>query len=523
MGEWHFIPWTIQYLVGGLVALLITTFVFRRDPKALSYKCFFAFGVCLAVWMLSVLISRNAPSLSSSVAFYRIVNFSFLLTQPLLLVTILNIGHRRRIYYLTLIPILPLSLYFLIAAPFDVTWTNFGWAYSIRHQDVVMSLPFMIGYPATIGIILTVLILKSRLSYLRRKYIFILSGFLLYFIPLTVTNMLMWKDPASPSFGGILLTIEFIFIAYAMFLRVSRIEFTTSESLDSLAETWIRFLQRLRDVLPGGELGEDAKKFDDVVQSLGFSDIVNNKSNRQTFDAGQLVLLDMNETMDKVTTFVKKQERALQAPISIEYTDVFTELYKMMRKDSTEFASNWFKTMLRKHGGFLDKQGILSTIPQGTKLPSIFKELQPGKVYLFKEEKPVQAYKRLKEALEYGFIGLCFTKLEPQKVRATYGVAKASLAWLTFQETEMEEVVSPNDLRRLSHIISIRIVDSSRVVFVLDCLDQIIFANSFEEARSLLKELQKLCEENAANLLLSINAEMFKKEQMDAIEEVLSR
>ena len=35
--------------------------------------------------------------------------------------------------------------------------------------------------------------------------------------------------------------------------------------------------------------------------------------------------------------------------------------------------------------------------------------------------------------------------------------------------------------------------------------------------------MKKLCEENAATFLLSINAEMFKKEQMDAVEESLSR
>ena len=91
---------------------------------------------------------------------------------------------------------------------------------------------------------------------------------------------------------------------------------------------------------------------------------------------------------------------------------------------------------------------------------------------------------------------------------------------LTFQQTEMEEIVSPKDLEILSHIISTRIVNSSRVVVLLDCLDQIIFANSFEKARGLLGEMKKLGEENAATLLLSIDANMFKKEQIDAIEEL---
>ena len=521
MGEWHFILWNLQYLIGGLLALVITIFIYSRNPKASSYKCFLAFGVCLVVWMLSVFISRNAPSIIYSAVSYRIVNFSFPLTQPLLLLTILNIGSRRRIIYLILIPILPISLYSLIAAPFDVIWTNFGWANMLLPWFIPIGLSPVIVYAAAIVIVLAFWIRKQKLIYLRRKYSIFLSGFLLYFIPLTVTNMLMWNNLNIPPFGGILLTIEFLFIAYAVSLRSSKIEFTTSEPIGSLAETWLRFLQRLRDTLPGGELGEDAQQFDDVIQSLGLSDIVHIENSHQTLDVVQLSRLDMNETIDRVTSLMKKQERTLQA--SAEYSEVFTELYRIIKRDSTEFASDWLNTMLRKHGGFLDKQGILNALPPGIRLPSIFKELQSGKVYLFKEEKPTQAYEKLREALGYGFVGLCFTKLEPQKVRAMYRVEKASFVWLTFQETGMEEVVSLQNLERLSYIISTKIVDSSRVVFLLDCFDQITFANSFEKARGLLKEMKKLCEENAANLLLSMNAEMFKKEQMDAIEEGLSR
>ena len=140
----------------------------------------------------------------------------------------------------------------------------------------------------------------------------------------------------------------------------------------------------------------------------------------------------------------------------------------------------------------------------------------------FKEERPVQAYGELKEALEYGFEGLCFTKLEPQKVRTEYGVAKASLVWLTFTETKTATTVNPKDLARLSSIISTEIANNpSKDVVLLDCLDQIIFANSFEKAKGLLKELRELCQENDATLLLSIDPEMFENEQLAAMENEL--
>jgi hypothetical protein len=178
--------------------------------------------------------------------------------------------------------------------------------------------------------------------------------------------------------------------------------------------------------------------------------------------------------------------------------------------------------MLQKHGGFLNKQDILAAMPSGTRLPSIFRELQSGKAHLFKEEKPSQAYQRMKEALKYGFEGLCFTKLEPQKVRAEYGVEKVSFVWLTFDETKTEKTVNPKNLARLSGITSTELVkDSSKAVVLLDCLDQIVFANSFKKAKDLLGDMRELCQENSATFLLSIDPEMFEKDQLAAIEKEL--
>ncbi len=516
IGEWYFIPWNIQYLGGGVLALVITFLVFRKNPRAPSYRLFLAFGVSLIVWMLSVFISRSAPSLGIATAAYRIVGFSFLLAPALLLMTILYIASKRKLYYLILVPMLPLSLYTLIAAPFDVSWTNFGWAYSLKQEFIPISMLPLIGYYAAIIVTLVVFSLKQHLSYLRKKYTIILSGFLLYVIVLTTTNVVMWSNPNIAPVGGFMVTIEFLFIAYAVSLRPARIEFTPGKSIDNLGEAWLRFLQKLRDVLPGKELGEDAISYQNYIHSMGIDDVIHFENGRHIFDTARLASLDVNEAMLRTTSFMKKQDRASE--VSKEYRDLFTNLYGIMRKDSTEFANDWLNMMLHNHGGFLDKQGVLVAMPRGTKLPPIFKELQSGKVYLFQEEKPAESYQKMKEALEYGFIGLCFTKLEPKKIRATYGVEKASIVWLTFQQIETEDIVNPKDPRRLIDMISTRTINPSRVVVLLDCLDQIIFTNSFDKVRGMLREMKKLCEGNVATFLLSIDGNMFDNEQMAAIE-----
>ena len=53
---------------------------------------------------------------------------------------------------------------------------------------------------------------------------------------------------------------------------------------------------------------------------------------------------------------------------------------------------------------------------------------------------------------------------------------------------------------------------------LLDCFSEIVIVNGFEEAMNLLREIKEICKEHDANLLISINPELFKKEQLAIIE-----
>lgn len=517
MAQWNFMPWNMQYLGGGLAALAATIIVFRSDPKtSSSYRCFLAYGACVVAWMFSVLLGRSAPSLDASTAFYRVVMLAFFLTQPLFLVTILQIASQQRVYYLTVLPALFLTAYAAVVTTFDVYATSFGWAYSLRQQFVPISTAATLTYAAAIVTVLSVLAVKRKLLYLKKKYTVILVGFLLYFIPLSITNMSMWKHPDVRPFGGFLMATEFLFIAYALYLKPDRIEFAGGQSANALNERLFKFVRRLRELMPGKELGGDAAYFDSFLQSTGLRDAVQEGSNGQVFDANLSLRLDMWRTMDRITGFMRREAWTLRA--SKEYSDLFVELYATMRHDSTTVARSWLDGMLYRHGGFLDKQRVLEALPPEAELPSIFRELQRGKISVFREPRPAKAFERLNKAMEYGFDGICITKLEPQKVRTIYGIEKAAVFWLTFQQTATEETVKPNDPDRMSYILSLGTVTSGRSVALLDCLDQIILANSPGSVAALLADLKRLCKENAATFLLSIDPEMLGNEQMEAIE-----
>ncbi len=517
----NFFPWNLQYLGGGLVSLVTTFVVFRREPKTVSYRCFLMYGVSLVVWMFAAFLARDAPSLDSSTAFYRVVNLFFMVVQPLLLLTIVQIGTGRNIHYLLLVPAAAVGMYVFVAAPFDITLTQFGWAYSFKSRVAALITATVTVYAGAIVVTLLVLALKTKLLYLRRKYGLMLIGFFLYFIPLMVTNLTMWRDPNVRPIGGFLLIIEFLFMAYAFYLKAGKIEFAGGQASDSFNDSFFKFVQRLREVVPGTELGGDAAYFKGILNTTGLNKAILDNSSRQIFDLNLSSHLDMREVMNDITAFMRKELWALQA--SKEYAELFVEFYRKMRQDSPTLADAWLGETLKVHGGFLDKQGVLTSLSFEARLPPIFKELPRGKVSLLWQEDPVQAYSRMNQALGYGFEGICITKQEPRKVRATYGVERASVFWMTFQETPTEEMVSPNDFEQLSNIISLGVANSSRTVILFDCFDQIVQANPLERVRGMLEGLKKSCQENAASFLISINPDILNKNQIEAIEEELAK
>jgi len=517
---WSFVPITIQYLAGGILAFITTFLVFKKNPRSLTYQIFFLFGLSATVWMFSVFIGRNAPSINFSVQAYRSVMFTFLLTQPLLLLTLLSIKSENIKQFLWLIPALALALYSVIMAPYSVIWTNFGWSYSLNADIAKMSIPIWAGYPVGIGIISVVLAKKAVIESLRKKYLLIFFGFIIYFVALTITNFLMWLYPGIPPFGGVLLSIEFFSIAYAISLPIEKIDVSTKtvELSSKLSDAYLQILKKLRAVIPGRELGVSALKFDEYVEAMGLSSVVYvNKLQELVFDYEKFAQENIGEVIDSVVRTLKEMVKPEE--VCQQFSNVFVETYKILKLKSRNDADKWFDRMMHTHVGFLSRYGILEAMPKEAKIPQILKELIPGSVYLFKEEKPAQAYKKLKEALNYGFVSLCISKLHPQKVRERYDVGRASIFWLTFEKAD--RTINPKDSAKLNRTVSEFLGRPGGSIVLIDCFDQIKFANGFQKSLTMLKGFRDLCKEHNSIILISINPEMFEKQELAAIEKEL--
>ena len=523
MAHWHFFPWSVQYLVGGVIVLSFSIYLLRKNPKSWVYQALFLFGLCIAVWVFLAFFHRNAPTAALSKQFFRIDLFFGSIAHPFLLLMLLFYFKQRRVYFAIMAPAFFEGLIAVLFAPFEIVWSGaaLGWAY--KFDPYFTTLSYAVGVPYVIFIIVFgYILLRKSHGIGRRKFIIIISSFVIFYIlGLATTNILIQQSPDFPPFGGIIATLEFSLIAYAVSLPLEKISSSNlGKPLEQLEDSYLQFLNIFQDRTPGRELGESSFRFEEYCEAMGLRDVLVLESGKLTFEPGKLVSDNIVEIADNILRLMKEYDWTLE--IVNAFIPVLIKTYEALRLESKDKADKWFEYILHRHGGFMDKQGILAAMPSRTLLPSIYIELQSSKFFLFKEEKPIQAYKMMKDILEYGIKGLCITKLEPQKVIATYGVEKSFIVWLTFKVSNRETIVTPKNLVRLGSIISTELArNSSKAVVLLDCLDQIVFANSSKKAEGWLKTMKDLCQENDVTLLLSINPEMFEDYQLDVIEKEL--
>jgi hypothetical protein len=521
--DWHFFPWTIQYIVGGTLALVISFHLLLKNRKNKTYQAFFLFGLSTALWQFLVYLHRSAPTDSLSGLFFRFGLSFTLVSLPALILTLLYFEREKLVYLLILLPGFLVGTITVLAAPFEIIWAgaNLGWSYKFRLYYMIWFYSTQIAYSLVVLLIGYGLAVKSSRSFIRRKYVIVLLSFgIFYFGGVALTNLVLYLNPNFPPFGGVLMTLQFLFIAYALYLPTEKIEHFSKlkEPTTKLLQAYLQMLSKPQTLIPGKELGVNALRFDECLEAMGLSDVVYpDKCQKLVFDSEKFAEEDISEIPDSVLRTLKQIPKAKE--VSQQFSNAFVRTYEILKLESKSNADKWFDRMMHTHGGFLSEYGVLDAISQVNRVPEILRRLMPGRVYLFKEEKPVQAYKKLKEASNYGFVHLCISKLHPQKLREEYGVGKASIFWLTFKKAE--KTISPKDFVKLKRTISEFVKKPGASIVLLDCFDQIKFANGLRKSLTTLKDFRNLCNESNSIILISINPEIFEKQELAAIEKEL--
>lgn len=139
--------------------------------------------------------------------------------------------------------------------------------------------------------------------------------------------------------------------------------------------------------------------------------------------------------------------------------------------------------------------------------------------YMVREEHGEQGFEIFKDQITHDVSGLCITKYPPQSIREKYGFEKTPLFWFTFKQSDKETTINPQklDVDLIPQVEDFVKKRKNKMVY-MDCLDQITLVKGFDNTLTLINDIRNICRENNSILLISVNPEIFDKEQLSFFE-----
>lgn len=520
--NWHFFPYALQYVIGGCFSIVISGYILYRNAKTMEIVSFFLCGLFTSTWMFFIFLHRIAPTGELSGVFFRIAMFFPQIYVAFLLVTVMSINKPRKIYFLYLIPAFAVEIMELIT-PIDISWGRWGWSYKFVSSFMRLYTVSTAEYFTAVCVALIVLMRKYQLSITVKKYKIILVAFTVYIVGMVSTNYMIAANSDFPTCGGFLTIVFFSLIAYTTNLPTEKITLSslTHNSLTALSNYYLDFLNKFKTAISGTELGSGSFRFMKYIQAMGLEGIVVPESGKLIFNSDTLTPEAIKEIPDDILKLVKTYSRATDT--LDKFVPVLAHTFRIIRSQSEKEANEWITQILRNHGSFLMRTNVIAALRDNIELelPEIFEKVNPGSIHLYIEEKPDQAYRELKQIINYGLSCLCISKLPLERMEEIYKVRPVSMLWVTSEKSE--QAIDYRDINGLTEFVSEFANKHQGSVILLDCFDQIKLANGFSQSMSDLKDLIVICKRTNSILLLSVNPAPFGKQQLATVNEMIDR
>lgn len=132
-------------------------------------------------------------------------------------------------------------------------------------------------------------------------------------------------------------------------------------------------------------------------------------------------------------------------------------------------------------------------------------DLEPREVYIVEEERPEKAFDIFTDLVKHGFKGFGICRTHPQKVREKYALERTPVMWLSEIESKQLEQVSPQDIPKLTYVVSEFIKRAQPAVVILEGVEYLMVQNDFRTVLKLLHTLTDYVVTSQSILLLPIN------------------
>jgi hypothetical protein len=168
-------------------------------------------------------------------------------------------------------------------------------------------------------------------------------------------------------------------------------------------------------------------------------------------------------------------------------------------------------------------------------------KLEKGRGYLITKEKPLlhkQNTTLLKHCLKmerkqwcgltifmdqinHGVPGLWITSLRPKQV-TKYSLRRTPVVYLTNEQIKGEVTLPLRRLDKVRDLVSSYLLRvRGKSVVLIDSFEELIAGDEFERKIEFLKEMVELCSKNNSNLIVQVDSNKLKNEQLAAIEKVI--
>ncbi|MBN2444266.1 MAG: DUF835 domain-containing protein [Spirochaetales bacterium] len=388
MNEWFFFPWSIQYLAGAVLALVITVPLFLSNSRIWVNRSFLGFGLCIFFYCMSAFFHRNAPTEELSKFFFRIDLFFASIINIIIFLMILFLWKEKFIFIAHLLPGLAVGFYGLIVAPFTITWSPFGWSYISFFPFNIMIISIALGYTLLSLVSLLYLMKKVPLKILQRKYKIIIAGMIICTPGSLITTMILQAFPDFPPFAGIWVILQFLFISIAISLKENKIEISLEDVFDS-------FLSKLFSLIPGREFGHNFIEFTKYIEFTQLNRVVTISGDLYVFNKAYFSKIDLIEVLIRNIEYLEKREYRKQ--ISLEFMALFSYVYKLFYSETNQEISILFDNIIRKHGDYLLESNALYNIGNSRYLKMFMED--NSLAGLDEKDKLLNFFKKLRLAL----------------------------------------------------------------------------------------------------------------------------
>lgn len=185
-------------------------------------------------------------------------------------------------------------------------------------------------------------------------------------------------------------------------------------------------------------------------------------------------------------------------------------LYIQLYQSKEEIESKLKKTNIT-----LEKMGINIEVEE-QKYNQADISLEPGKIYLVKEDKENHAHELFISTLNRGFAGLGIVRDDPSSFKKKYNLQKTSFIWMS--EADSKEFASETNIDNLYKLIVEFIDKSKKSVILIDRFDYLISQNKSKNIMKTVHSLRDMALSNECVIILSLNPDIVSDSELKSIQ-----